>query len=478
MSTYRLEKLFAPQSVAVIGASPRERSVGRAILRNLRAFPGDVHLVNPRYHEIDGVRTVKSYQKLEAAPDLAVVAVPPAMVPDTVAAIAEKGTPGAVIVTAGLGHGAGSLAERCAATARASGLRLVGPNCLGVLGAARRPQCQLHRLESARRRSRFDLAVRRHRRGAGRMGGDARRRLFRRGLDRRCGRRRFRRSPGLLRAGPRDPRHPALRRIDPRRAQIHVGGARRGARQAGDRDQGRPPRPRRQGGGDPHRRAGRFGCGLRRRVPPRRTAARVRSRRTVRRRGNARTARRLFRPAARDPDQWRRHRRARRRPPGRSRRRPRRHFAGDHDQARRRDAADLVARQSDRHRRRRRCRPLQRGDGCAHRRPRQRRRPGHERADRARLVGRRRRSDRRPSSNNTATSARRQNPCWRCGSAAAPPRRRRSMPPASRATRPRPTRSPASCTSCAIATRSMPVDGGAAEPAAGFRAGYAPRRAP
>ena len=81
MSTYRLDKLFAPQSVAVIGASPRERSVGRAILRNLRAFPGDVHLVNPRYHEIDGVRTVKSYQKLEAAPDLAVVAVPPAMVP-------------------------------------------------------------------------------------------------------------------------------------------------------------------------------------------------------------------------------------------------------------------------------------------------------------------------------------------------------------------------------------------------------------
>ena len=55
------------------------------------------------------------------------------MVPDTVAAIAEKGTPSAVIVTAGLGHGAGSLAERCAAIARASGLRLVGPNCLGVL---------------------------------------------------------------------------------------------------------------------------------------------------------------------------------------------------------------------------------------------------------------------------------------------------------------------------------------------------------
>ncbi len=133
MSTYRLDKLFAPQSVAVIGASSRERSVGRAILRNLRSFPGNVHLVNPRYHEIDGVRTVKSYQKLDTIPDLAVVAVPPAMVPDTVAAIAAKGTPGAVIVTAGLGHGERSLAERCAAIARASGLRLVGPNCLGVL---------------------------------------------------------------------------------------------------------------------------------------------------------------------------------------------------------------------------------------------------------------------------------------------------------------------------------------------------------
>ena len=132
MSIYRLEKLFAPHSVAVIGASPRERSAGRAILANLRGFAGPVHLVNPRYDAIEGLRAVASYSELPAAPDVAVIAVPASLVPDTVAEVAAKGTPAAIIITSGLGHGPGSLAERSAAAARASGLRLVGPNCLGV----------------------------------------------------------------------------------------------------------------------------------------------------------------------------------------------------------------------------------------------------------------------------------------------------------------------------------------------------------
>ncbi len=133
MSTYRLERLFAPRSVAVIGASPRQQSVGRAVLQNLRGFAGEIYLVNPRYGEIDGVRSVKSYHKLPGVPDLAVIAVPAAIVPETIAAVAAKGTPSAIIIASGLGHGAGSLAERCAASARAAGLRLIGPNCLGVL---------------------------------------------------------------------------------------------------------------------------------------------------------------------------------------------------------------------------------------------------------------------------------------------------------------------------------------------------------
>ena len=64
MSTYRLDRLFAPRSLTIVGASPREKSLGRAIIRNVRsaAFGGPVHLVNPRYAEIDGIATVKSWR--------------------------------------------------------------------------------------------------------------------------------------------------------------------------------------------------------------------------------------------------------------------------------------------------------------------------------------------------------------------------------------------------------------------------------
>ena len=134
MSTYRLETLFAPRSVAVVGASPRHTSTGRAVLANLRqaGFPGPIYLVNPRYDEIEGIRAFKSYDALPQPPDVVAIAVPPAAVPDAVAAAARKGTAVGVIITAGLGRGPGSLAERCEKIARAAGMRLVGPNCLGV----------------------------------------------------------------------------------------------------------------------------------------------------------------------------------------------------------------------------------------------------------------------------------------------------------------------------------------------------------
>ena len=135
MSSYRLDKLFAPRSVAVVGASPRQTSSGRAVLANLRqaGFAGPIHLVNPHYDEIEGVRAVKSYDDLPETPDVAAIAVPAAAVPGAVAAAAAKGTAAAIIVTAGLGHGPGSLEAQCEQTARAAGMRLVGPNCLGVL---------------------------------------------------------------------------------------------------------------------------------------------------------------------------------------------------------------------------------------------------------------------------------------------------------------------------------------------------------
>jgi acetyltransferase len=135
MSVYRLDRLFAPHSVALLGASPRERSVGRMILKNLRdgGFGGDIQLINPQYSEIDGVAAVKQVDDLSVIPDIAVIAVPPPVVPETVAALAAKGCAAGVIITSGLGHGPESLAEAARIAAHAHGMRLVGPNCLGVM---------------------------------------------------------------------------------------------------------------------------------------------------------------------------------------------------------------------------------------------------------------------------------------------------------------------------------------------------------
>ena len=135
MSTYRLDRLFAPHSIAVVGASPRDTSPGRAVLKNLRSggFAGAIHLVNPHYDSIEGVAAVKSYDALVTPPDVTVIAVPPAAVAAVVRAAAVKGTAAAIILTAGLGHGLGSIADECEQAARAAGMRIVGPNCLGVL---------------------------------------------------------------------------------------------------------------------------------------------------------------------------------------------------------------------------------------------------------------------------------------------------------------------------------------------------------
>ncbi len=135
MSTYRLDRLFAPRSIAVVGASPRATSPGRAVLKNLKSggFAGAIHLVNPHYASIEGIAAVKSYEALATTPDVAVIAVPPAVVAPVVRAAAAKGTAAAIILTAGLGHGSGSIADECEQAARAAGMRIVGPNCLGVL---------------------------------------------------------------------------------------------------------------------------------------------------------------------------------------------------------------------------------------------------------------------------------------------------------------------------------------------------------
>jgi acetyltransferase len=157
MSTYRLDRLFSPRSVAVVGASPRIGSAGHAVLKNLGAasFQGKLHLVNPHYPEIDGLRSVSSVLDLAEAPDLIVIAVPAQEVPKIVAGAAEKEAAVAIIITAGLGHGPGSLADACVKAARPKGLRLIGPNCLGVLA----PRAKLNASFAASMPHAGDLAL-------------------------------------------------------------------------------------------------------------------------------------------------------------------------------------------------------------------------------------------------------------------------------------------------------------------------------
>ena len=113
MTIRNFEKLMAPRSVALIGASPRHGSVGRAILDNIRKaqFKGEFGLVNPRYPEIDGVATVGSLQELAFAPELVVITAPARSIAELVDEAGRRGAAGAVIVSAGLGHGPGSLAD-------------------------------------------------------------------------------------------------------------------------------------------------------------------------------------------------------------------------------------------------------------------------------------------------------------------------------------------------------------------------------
>ncbi len=113
MSTYRLRNLLSPRSLALVGASPRQGSVGRAILQNIlkAKFKGEFGLVNPHYAEIGGVSAVDSLSKLPFVPELVVITAPARAVAGIIDEAGKRGAAGALIVSAGLGHGVGSLAD-------------------------------------------------------------------------------------------------------------------------------------------------------------------------------------------------------------------------------------------------------------------------------------------------------------------------------------------------------------------------------
>lgn len=135
MSIEGLDRLFSARSVALVGASPRPDSLGYVVLRNLReaGFEGTIHPVNPRHQSIDGLDCAPRVSALPKAPDLVVIVAPAEAVPDIIEDTGQAGVSLAVILTAGLGQGPGSLAAQSLAIARKHGLRLIGPNCIGVI---------------------------------------------------------------------------------------------------------------------------------------------------------------------------------------------------------------------------------------------------------------------------------------------------------------------------------------------------------
>jgi acetyltransferase len=138
MGVYNLYRIFNPGAIAVIGASERGGSVGSTLMLNLvqSGFEGDLFPVNPRHKTIHGLKSIPSILKAEHSIDLAVIATPIATVPDIVKECVQKAVKGAIIVSAG-GKESGTKGQEIEAQiaryAREGGLRVIGPNCLGII---------------------------------------------------------------------------------------------------------------------------------------------------------------------------------------------------------------------------------------------------------------------------------------------------------------------------------------------------------
>lgn len=133
-----LDVFFSPSSVALIGATENPGSVGRTILANLLATPfgGTVYPVNPKRKSVLGIRAFPSIQDIPDAVDLAVVVTPAPSVPAIIGQCVEAGVKGAVIISAGFketGPEGADLERQILAAAHRGRLRIVGPNCLGVM---------------------------------------------------------------------------------------------------------------------------------------------------------------------------------------------------------------------------------------------------------------------------------------------------------------------------------------------------------
>ena len=138
MVTTYLDKIFNPKSVAVIGASDEEGSVGRALMKNFleSGFEGKVFPVNIRKTEILGLKAYQTVGQIPEPVDLAVIATPAKTVPEVVEQCGKAGIKGVIIISAGfkeIGPEGKALEDKILEIKRQYDLRILGPNCLGVI---------------------------------------------------------------------------------------------------------------------------------------------------------------------------------------------------------------------------------------------------------------------------------------------------------------------------------------------------------
>jgi acetyltransferase len=133
-----LDAIFAPQTIAVIGASEKPDSVGRTLLWNLisNPFGGTVFPVNPHRHSVLGIKAYPTIADIPELIDLAIIATPASTVPDIIAECVDAGVKGAIIISAGFkeaGTAGINLEQQILQQARRGKIRIIGPNCLGVM---------------------------------------------------------------------------------------------------------------------------------------------------------------------------------------------------------------------------------------------------------------------------------------------------------------------------------------------------------
>ncbi|MFW9831907.1 MAG: CoA-binding protein, partial [Candidatus Thorarchaeota archaeon] len=138
MVTFNLDRIFNPRSIAVVGASEDEGSVGRILMVNLTqtGFKGKVFPVNIKRKEILGMKAYPKVDDLPEPVDLAIIATPAKTVPDIVEECGKAGILGIIIISAGfkeIGEKGRALEKKLIALQKQYNLRIIGPNCFGII---------------------------------------------------------------------------------------------------------------------------------------------------------------------------------------------------------------------------------------------------------------------------------------------------------------------------------------------------------